>query len=210
MDNLQITIPKDLANLQLPDPVLLQEYSDSDRRIIWIDYEIDGFLLSVTKKILQWNYEDIGLAKEERIPIRILLFSPGGDLYAALQCINVIEISETPVYGFNMGEASSAALLILLACSKRFCLKDSTACLHKGGGVFGGIASQIENSVAYYKNQLAKMKDYVLSHTTIDARTYKKKQDEDWFFDSDDQVKYGLVDKVVDNIDIIIGGGDLI
>ena len=51
------------------------------------------------------------------------------------------------------------------------------------------------------------MKNFVLGRTAIDARTYKKRQDDDWYLSAEDQLKYGVVDGIVGDISGIIGGG---
>ena len=205
MNEIMLQIPENLENMKLPAPELLSYYKDLNERTIWIDYEIDQSVLEIAKKILQWNREDKDVPVEERIPIRLLIISPGGELVSALSLINTMELSKTPIYTYSMGETSSAALYILLAGQKRYALKDTTSVLHKGSAVFGGIANQIDSSVGWYKAQLSRLKDYVLNKTTLDARTYKKRQDDDWYLTTDEMLKYSFIDGVVDDIETIIG-----
>jgi ATP-dependent Clp protease protease subunit len=201
----ELELKKELENLQLPSPDLLQYYADTRKRIVWIDYEIDSSLLFVVKQILQWNREDVGIPKEKRKPICLLIFSPGGDLYAAFSCIDTILLSETPVITVNMGEASSAGLYILLSGEKRYCLPSATSVLHSGSAALQGTASQVDSSAQYYKAQLERMKNFVLSKTTIDPKLYKKKYDVDWYFNAEDCIKYGIVDEILTDLNSIIG-----
>lgn len=46
---LDIAIPSNVENLQLPDPTLLQFYKNYDDRIIWIDDEITTMTLEYAK-----------------------------------------------------------------------------------------------------------------------------------------------------------------
>lgn len=55
---LDIAIPQNAENLQLPDPSLLQFYKNYENRIIWIDDEITTMTLEYAKMIMQWNFED--------------------------------------------------------------------------------------------------------------------------------------------------------
>lgn len=206
MYEIDLAMSQDLENLKLPDPVLLTEYHETARRVIWIDFEIiEDNLLYITKKILNWNYEDIGISKDKRIPIRLLIFSPGGDLQVSNALIDVMLMSETPIYTYSMGESSSAALLILLAGHKRYCLPSSTSVLHKGYGTFSGSASSVNASADWYKLQQKKMREYILGRTTLDTRTYNKRQDEDWYMDSELLIKYGFVDEIIENLSEIVG-----
>lgn len=69
---LDIAIPSNVENLQLPDPTLLQFYKNYDDRIIWIDDEITTMTLEYAKMIMQWNSEDKknNIPVEERKPIK--------------------------------------------------------------------------------------------------------------------------------------------
>jgi len=204
MNELMLQIPESLENMKLPAPELLGYYKDLDERIVWIDYEIDQSVVEVAKKILEWNREDSEITPENRKPIKLLLMSPGGDLVPALTLINIMELSKTPIYTYSMGETSSAALYILLAGNKRYALKNTTSVLHKGSAVFGGIANQVESSMAWYKAQLAYFKDYVLTRTTLSSQMYGKRQNDDWYLTVDEMLKYSFIDGVVENIDTII------
>ena len=62
---LDIAIPQNAENLQLPDPSLLQFYKNYENRIIWIDDEISTMTLEYAKMIMQWNFED----KQNNIPV---------------------------------------------------------------------------------------------------------------------------------------------
>jgi hypothetical protein len=55
---LDIAIPQNAENLQLPDPSLLQFYKNYENRILWIDDEITTMTLEYAKMIMQWNFED--------------------------------------------------------------------------------------------------------------------------------------------------------
>ena len=78
--NYYVEIPKAVENMQLPDPGLLQYYQDLENRIVWLDTEVCVDCLYLIRYILKWNQEDKDLPIESRQPIRLLFFSPGGDL----------------------------------------------------------------------------------------------------------------------------------
>lgn len=202
-NELSIHIPSQLENLQLPSPELLTYYTGIQRRILWIDDFIDESLLFQVKQILNWNCEDVGKSIEQRQPIRLLIFSPGGELDPAFSLIDAIRLSETPVTTINMGNAMSAGLYILLAGHKRYCLPHSIAMWHQGSSVLGGSAGQTLAAAQQYKSQLDRIKDYTLSRTKITPAQYKKRQEDDWYFDAKDQLKYGIVDAVVESMDKI-------
>ena len=201
----KLAIPEKLENLQLPAPELLAYYKDLEHRVIWIDYEIDESLLHVVKQILQWNKEDADIPADQRKPIHLLIFSPGGDLDATLSCADVMSLSNTPIVTVNMGQACSGGLVLLLAGHERYCLPNATAMLHSGSSMIGGTASQVVSYTQYYKGQLERLKQYILSRTKITAAMYKRKSEEDWWFSAEDQFKYGLVNEIATSLEQVTG-----
>ena len=103
MEDLILNIPHNLENLQLPDPELLTFYKGIKDRSFWIDNEIDDYSLEIARLILQWNKEDSDIEVENRLPIKLFFFSPGGDLDVNNTLIDVIKLSKTPIWGINMG-----------------------------------------------------------------------------------------------------------
>lgn len=139
MDELmQIAIPQDVDNLQLPSPELLTYYRNLEDRVIWIDDGIDESVLEVSKLIMRFNKEDTNIPIKDRKPIKLLIYSYGGDGNVCFSLLDIIALSKTPVYTYNMGIAMSAGFLILLAGHKRFCTKYSTALAHSGSGGTSG------------------------------------------------------------------------
>lgn len=55
---LNISIPQDVENMQLPNPELLTFYKNYEDRILWIDDEISDYSIEYAKYIMQWNKND--------------------------------------------------------------------------------------------------------------------------------------------------------
>lgn len=201
---MQVLIPNNLENLQLPSPELLTYYRNLEDRVIWIDYGVDESILEVSKLIIYFNKEDKGVPVEQRKPIKLLLYSYGGDGQACFSLLDVIGLSKTPVHTINMGVAMSAGLLILLAGHKRFCLKTSTALAHSGSGGASGTFEQTEAQMKDYKRFVDTMRNYIIDRTNIDTKTLNKYKSKEWYLYSEDQVKYHIVDKIIDDIDEIL------
>ena len=161
-----IFIPEDLSNLKLPTPELVTFYQSLDNRVLWLDDEIGDQLLEFSKYIIRWNMEDdrAEIPIENRKPIKILIFSPGGSLYACNHFVDIIEMSRTPVWGINVGMAMSAAFFIQLSCHKRMCTKNSVALIHQGSTGISGNAADVISSAKSYEQQLNRLKDRVLEN----------------------------------------------
>ena len=197
-----IFIPEELENVKLPSPELLSFYENLQERVIWIDDEIGDQLLQYSKYILKWNMEDekAGIRVEDRKPIKLMIFSPGGSLYSCNHFVDIIELSKTPVWGINVGMAMSAAFFILISCHKRLCTKNSVALIHQGSSGISGNAADVISSAKNYESQLNRLKDRVLEKTTIPSRLYNAKLKEDWYLDASEQLKYGIVETIVGDI----------
>ena len=195
------------ANYQIPDPDLLAYFQFAGNRIFFIDYEIDETLMSVIKEIIKINMADAAIPVEKRIPIVIPIMSYGGDLDVTYTFIDVCAMSKTPIITVNMGSAMSAGVLLLLAGHKRYTLKHAQAMIHSGSGGMEGTFEQMEASQAFYKNQVARMREYLLERTKIDAKSFGRKKTKDWYLDADEQVKLGIVDEIIDSLDEVFTCG---
>lgn len=201
---MQVLIPNNLENLQLPSPELLTYYRNLEERVIWIDYGVDESILEVSKLIMYFNKEDKDIPVEQRKPIKLLLYSYGGDGQACFSLLDIISLSKTPVWCVNMGVAMSAGLLILLAGHKRFCLKNSTALAHSGSGGTSGSYESTEAQMKDYKHFVQTMRDYIIERTNIDQKLMNKKKSQEWYIYASEQVRLGVVDKIIDDIDEIM------
>ena len=201
---MHVIIPNNLETLQLPSPELLTYYRNLEDRVIWIDYGVDETILEVSKLIMYFNREDKGIPVEQRKPIKLLLYSYGGDGQACFSLLDIIGLSKTPVWCVNMGVAMSAGLLILLAGHKRFCLKTSTALAHSGSGGTSGSFEQTEAQMKDYKRFVDTMRNYILDRTNIDTKTFNKYKSKEWYMYSEDQLKFGVVNQIVEDIDEIL------
>lgn len=203
MDVLQVDIPSSVENLQLADPSLITYYKNLENRILWLDSAVDDYFLEYGKYILQWNQEDLGKPVEERTPIRLLFFSPGGSLDINNAMIDIIKQSKTPVVGINMGIAQSAGAFIYLACHKRYAMPKSGFLLHKGSGNFSGSYDEIICQVMEYQRQIEELAGYVLEHTSIDEKTFEENFGSEWYISAEKAVSYGMVDQLIKDIDEI-------
>ena len=189
----------------LPNPGLLEFYNDLRNRILYIDDGVETQMaVEIHKLILAWNREDKDLPVEERKPIKIMIHSPGGSVPDMNTIIDTIMLSKTPVYTYNIGMAYSAGFDILLAGAKRFCLPKSEALFHLGFFSAQGSATAVTDASDNYKRTLKKFEEWVLTRTKIDKTLFNKKRKSEWYMDAEEQVKYGVVDGIVTDIDTLL------
>lgn len=194
----------DLANLQLPAPELVNYYRAAEHRTFYIDYSIDSSLIEISKQIIEINRADAGIPVEKRTPIKICIYTYGGDLEATFSFIAVMEASQTPIYTINMGVAMSGGFLVLLGGKKRYCMRRSRALYHSGSADIQGTYEQIETNTDSYKKMVKEMRDYIMEKTKIDAKLFNKMKAKDWYISDEEQVQYGICDAIITNLDVIM------
>ena len=200
---LDIAIPESVENLQLPNASLITYYKNLEKRILWLDSEVDDYFLEYGKYILQWNQEDLGKSQEERTPIRLLFFSPGGSLDINNAMIDIIKQSKTKVIGINMGIAQSAGAFIYLACHERLTMPKAGFLLHRGQGGFQGTYDEIICQVMEYQRQMEELEKYVLANTNIDEETFNDNFGTEWFISAKEALDFGIAHKIIEDIDEI-------
>ena len=203
---LDIAIPQNAENLQLPDPSLLQFYKNYENRIIWIDDEITTMTLEYAKMIMQWNFDDKqnNIPIEERVPIKVVFFSPGGDLEVNNCLVDTIQLSTTPVIGINVGMAASSGCFIYLACHKRYTFPTAEFLIHKGAGQFAGTYNDVVAAILNYQRQIEELGKFVLSRTKIPEDIFYENFENDWYLSANEAVEYGVADGIIKSLDEIL------
>lgn len=204
MDNIQVVIPKEAENLQLPDPGLKDFYEDLNNRVVWLDSEVDEDCLSLIKYILKWNKEDIGIPSEKRKPVKIFFFSPGGDLDVNNALIDIISLSLTPIWGINMGRCFSAAAYIFLSCHRRFTLAQSQFLLHQGSGTFSGTYQEVLPQVLAYQTRVEELTKFVQEHTSYTEDEIADNITSDWYIDVAEGLEKGIYTDKLTNLATIL------
>ena len=203
MDSLLIGMPEGVANLQLPDPVLRGMYLDEQERIYRLDHALTDVDLALVDMILKCNKEDKGKPVEERKPIKVYISSPGGDVVTLWSIIQAIQYSKTPVWTINISYAYSAAAEILVAGTKRYSMPGTQTMFHRGSAFYGGEQSTLESQKKHFDKLEDKLRDFLLSHSKIDPKMYKKKASSDIYMDEIDCMKYGVIDEILTDYDIL-------
>lgn len=203
---LDIAIPENIENMQLPSLELLTFYKNFEDRILWIDNEINDYSIEYAKYIMQWNRDDklAGIKKEDRKPIKLLFFSPGGDLNVNNMLVDTIALSETKVIGINCGMAASAACFIYLSCHERLTLPNAQFLIHQGAGSFEGTYDIVVSAITNYQKEIENLGKFVLSRTNIPENVFYENFITDWYIDANEAIKYGLCSKIITSLDEII------
>ena len=199
-----VQIPES-ANYALPDDNLLSFYNDLNERLFWVTDEINSYSLNLIHYILKWNREDQGIEPSKRKPIRLLVFSPGGDLDIEEALVSLIKLSKTPIYGFAIGMVASAASVLFLSTHKKYALKSAYFILHKGScSNISGDYTNVQNAMADYRRQIEKLEKFYISHTKIPQEEIKVKLNADWYIRGEELIDKGIIDGWVDDIEMLL------
>ena len=187
-----------------PNPSMVTFYRNLKDRKLWLDDDIGQIVVEYAKLILRWNEEDAGKPVDERKPIKIYIFSDGGNADNMWMFLDMIAASETPVWTINVGKCWSAAALIFMAGHKRIMMSSSTVLIHEGSGMIAGDAIKVMDQADSYRQKVKKMHGYIISHTSIPAAMLTKKKNNDWELDSGTCLKYGVCDSVANTMSDIM------
>lgn len=132
----------------------------------------------------------------KRTPIKIYIDSNGGNLEACFTIIDAITMSKTPVWTINIGKAYSAGFFIFITGHKRFAYPNSSFLFHEGSTGIYQDANKFKNYADFYKQQLEQLRAITLEHTQIEPEEYDKHVKDDWWFDVNEALKYGVTDRI--------------
>lgn len=138
-------------------------------------------------------------AEDSSKPIYMYIDSPGGDVDAGFAIFDMIRFVKAPVYLIGMGLIASAATLILLAApkEKRFGLPNSRYLIHQPLGGMQGVATDIEIYAKDMEKIRAKLNKIIADGTGTSLEQVTKDTERDYWLDSDEAVKYGLISKII-------------
>lgn len=191
------------ANLQLADPSLINYYQDLENRIYWLNDEISCYTFDLVQYITRWNREDKGIPIENRKPIRIIIDCAGGALSVSETLSNIIKMSKTPIIGIALGFVASGASVIYLSCHKKYALPNSVFVLHKGS--CSGVSGTYDEIVSFardYEKQIEMLMDFYIDHTKYTEEEIEENIQTDWYIRAAEALEKGLVDELIDDIDI--------
>ena len=203
MDNIVVSIPE-RANATIPDPSLLWYYEDLEDRVYQLVGEVDEGLLDFSRHVIRWNREDKGKPVEERKPIKLFFFSPGGSLDINYSVIDIIRLSKTPIIGINMGVCCSAAAYIYLACHKRYMLPHSYFVFHQGSSQMSGTYGEVVAIMDDYQNQIAELSSFMEERTTYTSEEITDNIVTEWYVREEEALEKGVCHEVIEDIEVLL------
>ena len=116
---------------------------------------------------------------------------------------DVMRLIPNDVSTLAMGLAASAAQFLLAAGTpgKRFALRHARVLMHQPSGGLGGTAVDIAIQAQNMAHVKRTMQGLIAEHTGQPVETIERDSDRDRWFTADEAREYGIVDRVVTQLD---------
>ena len=139
--------------------------------------------------------------------ISIYINSPGGSISAGLAIYDTMQFISSSVSTLCIGQATSMGALLLAGGDKgkRYVLPNSRIMIHQPLGGFQGQASDFEIHAKEILHMKKIVNEILAKHTGQTIKKIEKDTDRDNFLDANAAIKYGIVDKVLNERDQIDG-----
>jgi len=165
-------------------------------RIIFIGQPIDDNVANTV--IAQMLFLEVQDPKKD---IKLYINSPGGLVTSGLAIYDTMQYVQPDVSTICMGQAASAAALLLAAGTrgKRLSLPNANILIHQPMGGARGQASD----VGIQARQILRIKDRLneifVKHTGQPKEKIETDTDRDFYMTAEEAKEYGLIDKVIES-----------
>ena len=132
--------------------------------------------------------------------ILMYINSPGGSMTSMMAIYDTMQYIQPEIQTFCLGQAASAAAVILAAGSKgkRMALPNSRILIHQPAVESGyGQSSDLEIQAREILRMRAAMENILAAHTGQDEEQVRRDTERDKFFTAEEAKQYGLVDEVL-------------
>lgn len=172
--------------------------SEIENRIFYLDDVVsqDTFR-EVTMFIVKANIQDAGIPIEERMPIKLIINSPGGSVLDGLALIDAINISKTPIFTIGMGYCMSMGFSIMCAGHVRFCLPHSSFLYHDGNTGLMDSTMKFKDAVRFYDRIDEVLDKLIASKTKLTIKELNDRKRQENFWLADEAKDLGVVDYII-------------
>jgi ATP-dependent Clp protease protease subunit len=163
-------------------------------RIVFLCTEINETSANlVIAQLLHLDAEDVGK------DMYLYINSPGGDMTGLFAIYDTMQFVRSEVATFCVGQACSAAAVLLAAGTKgkRFVLPNARVLIHQPHGGAQGQSTDLELAVAEMVEMRRRMIDILVDSTGQPIERITADIERDYILRGDDAVAYGLADEVI-------------
>lgn len=144
-------------------------------------------------------------AEDPKKDITIYINSPGGHVTAGLAIYDTIQLIKPDVSTVCIGMAASMGAVLLTAGEKgkRYVLPNSEIMIHQPLGGMEGQATDIEIHANHMVRTKDRLNNIIAYHTGQKFEKVEKDTDRDNFMNAQQAVDYGLVDKIIGDLEVL-------
>ena len=172
--------------------------NDIENRIFYLDEEVnEDIFREVTMFIIKANIQDAGLQPEERLPIKIVINSPGGNVLDGIGLIDAMRASATPVFAIVVGYAYSMAFNICCAADFRVATPNSSFLCHDGSTGLFNSSTKLRDTMKFYDKLDERLDRMIAAKTKLTMKELNDRKREECFWFSDEAKDLGIIDAII-------------
>lgn len=174
-----------------------------DRIVILGSQVNDDVANSLVAQFLYLQFED------PEADIHFYINSPGGSITAGMAIYDTMQYISCDVATYCMGQAASMGAVLLTAGhpGKRFSLPNARIMIHQPLAGMEGTAADLEIHAKEVLKVKRRMNEILLKHTGQTLEKLEDDTDRDNFMTAAEAKEYGLIDKVLDKIEMPSSNG---
>jgi ATP-dependent Clp protease protease subunit len=138
-------------------------------------------------------------AENPKREIHMYINSPGGVVTAGMAIYDTMQYIRPPIQTFCVGQAASAASLLLMAGKKgeRFALPNSRVLVHQPSASYYGQAADIARHAQEVIKLKHRLNEIYAKHTGRTVAEIEKALDRDTYMTAEEAKAFGLIDQVM-------------
>ena len=164
-----------------------------DRIIILFGEITDATSASIISQLLFLSSND------ENKDIYIYINSPGGSVTAGLSIYDTIKYIKPKVVTIGMGLCASMGAFLLSSGDKRYALENTKIMIHQPLGGANGQATDIMIVAEEIIRIKKKLNEILSKNTNQPLSKIEQDTERDFYMDSEQAVKYGIIDSIIKN-----------
>ncbi|HUK01478.1 MAG TPA: ATP-dependent Clp endopeptidase proteolytic subunit ClpP [Steroidobacteraceae bacterium] len=164
-------------------------------RLIFVVGPIDDYMANIV--VAQMLFLE---SENPEKDISLYINSPGGIVTSGLAIYDTMQFIKPDVSTVCTGQAASMGAVLLAggAKGKRYCLPHARVMIHQPLGGFQGQAADMEIHAKEMLITRDRLNKILAKHTGQNVDKIKQDTDRDNFMDSDEAIKYGITDRVLE------------
>jgi len=164
-------------------------------RVVFIVGPVDDYMANIV--VAQMLFLE---SENPEKDVALYINSPGGVVSSGLAIYDTMQFIKPDVSTICIGQAASMGAVLLAGGTrgKRYCLPHARVMIHQPAGGFQGQAADMEIQAKEMLETRDRLNKILAKHTGQSVERIKQDTDRDHFMDWQEAVRYGLIDKVLE------------